>query len=271
MKIFPATVAALSLARVTSPNTTIGSICKKTTPASPITNTAGLSLREAPATTERLPYISLLGLYKNESPLNEQGKIIHQQNAAQTYQNIERLLNKHGAFLSADTIYKIISDNVITLFKNFNASPYQAYNAHDEHGYSKTLLLSYSNAAIQVFVFTGQQQTPVHSHPDSCKSLTLRVENGTLSEDLYYSAEPQSTPKFKAGHVRTPGSTGVVGPEDKVFNLESLHENDLHRLKFECHDPDGHCLAVHIHTYKNIDGISADQQASVKNIYPQAA
>ena len=265
MNITSATVALLAFAHTaTSPKKAVEFTHQKPTLSTP---TRGLSLRQAASSNNRLPYVSSLGLYANEAPLDETGKIIHFANAAQTDRQIQHLLPTRPNLISTDLLYQTITDHIAKIFKNFNIRPYQAFNATEKHGYSKTLLLSYGKVAIQIFIFTGQQQTPIHDHPDSCKSLTLAVNNGTLTEDLYYPADQHNQVQLKTSQVRTVGSTGVVGPAEKTFNSTHLHENDQHRLKFECHDADGRCLAVHIHVYKNIDGISKGQQASVKNIY----
>lgn len=232
------------------------------------TSTNDSCLRQAPLSHERLPYISSLGLYGNESPLDESGKRIHFANAAQTDRHIQSLLNPRSSLLSTDELYQTITDHISDVFKNFNASPYRAVNPAEKHGYSKTLLLSYGTVAIQIFIFTGQQQTPIHDHPGSCKSFTLAVNNGTLTEDLYELPHDHTQPQLKLSQVRSVGSTGVVGPAGEAFNGVHQHEHDVHRLKFECHDPQGNCLAVHLHVYKGIDGISKHQQASVKSIYP---
>ena len=140
----------------------------------------------------------------------------------------------------------------------FDPSIYKAKNT-SINGYGRYLL--HSDAAVgdhfclQIFAFDPAQKTPIHNHPNECASF---IAKGQLSERLY--EEPVKGHKEVAKAVKNPRETGSWAG----FNPQEL--NIPHSLKNKTSE-----MAVSIHLYRDMDGLTSGQQVAAKDMFQRAA
>jgi hypothetical protein len=136
----------------------------------------------------------------------------------------------------------------------FDAGIYAARNS-EVGGYGRYLLHSDPDPkerfCLQIFAFAPRQKTPIHNHPNECASY---VAQGTLMERVY--ELPQHA--ADAGHV---GQVAKLQKNERPqaswagFDLTQLQVP--HSLKNKSES-----LAVSVHLYRDMDGVSAGQQVA---------
>lgn len=136
----------------------------------------------------------------------------------------------------------------------FDAGIYAARNS-EVGGYGRYLLHSDPDPkerfCLQIFAFEPRQKTPIHNHPNECASY---IAQGTLMERVY--ELPQDA--ADAGHA---GQVAKLQKNERPqaswagFDLTQLLVP--HSLKNK-----GDSLAVSVHLYRDMDGVTQGQQVA---------
>ena len=141
----------------------------------------------------------------------------------------------------------------------FDAGIYAA-RSNNLTGYGRYLLHSDPDPkerfCLQIFAFDPGQKTPIHNHPNECASY---IAQGALMERLYERPEDAAA----AGH---PGKVTKRVKDDRPQSSWAGFDNTQldvpHSLKNHSNS-----LAVSVHMYRDMDGVSARQQVAAAGIF----
>lgn len=136
----------------------------------------------------------------------------------------------------------------------FDAGIYAARNS-EVGGYGRYLLHSDADPkerfCLQVFAFNPTQKTPIHNHPNECASY---VAQGALVERVYELPEEAAASEH-AGRVTKMRKDDR--PHTSWAGFDDKHLQVPHSLKNH-----GDAMAVSVHLYRDMDGVSERQQVA---------
>ncbi len=241
----------------------------------------GLQARSPDATAEgasaKRPRTSLPGadagiaarearLDKVYTPLSLQARQTHAANQKRLDAGVQKLL-QNASVQAEIAAGKDVRDCVAGALEGLLAEAqlstdiYQP-KSNDLAGYGRYLLHSHAKEGesfcLQLFSFADKQKTPIHDHPNECASFILK---GNLWERLYY---PSDSP---AG-AQVPLATKDKKNERLQGSMDGFGPTQLdvpHSLKNTSGD-----IALSVHLYRDMDGLSDNQQIAAKTRFERA-
>jgi hypothetical protein len=141
----------------------------------------------------------------------------------------------------------------------FDAGIYAARNGK-VGGYGRYLLHSDPDPkerfCLQIFAFDPRQKTPIHNHPKECASY---IAQGTLMERLY--KLPEAAPASDQV-VQVTKEHKNLRPQASWAGFDRTQLQVPHSLKNKSGS-----MAVSVHLYRDMDGVSADQQVAAADTF----